>query len=110
MHPEIAAALIVRKVYNELPILNSVTIQSAEKLLHYIEDINLERKGKFVPTISKSLYMLWSVKGWEFHMECVQNGSILFSFCKDGKEAVKGLNTIDDFIKKLEGFLLRSVN
>ena len=107
MHPEIAAAYTVTKIYPELPALNGITMQNAARVLDYIEDLNLERNGKFTPTLTKSLYMQWNVEDWEFHMECVQNGSIYYSFCKPDAEAVTGNNTVDEFITRLQNFLLQ---
>ena len=107
MHPEIEAALTV--VSKKYPAPNAITLQSAEKLLNYIEDINLERTGKFVPTASQSLYMLWSVEDWEFHMECIKNGSILYNFRKGGNEEASGSYPVDKFIAQLERYLLIGV-
>ena len=107
MHPEIEAAVSVTQVFKQLPVLNKVTMQNAEKLLRYIEDLNLERSGKFIPTLGKSLYMQWIVADWEFHLECVQNGRIFYSFCKADAEPVSGNDNVDEFIDRLEGFLLQ---
>jgi hypothetical protein len=107
MHPEIEAALTrARKKY---PAPSLIAMQNAEKLLSYIEDINLERTGKFVPTASQSLYMLWNVEDWEFRMECTKDGSILYNFRKDGKEEARGLYPVDQFIAHLERYLLLGV-
>ncbi len=104
MHPEIEAALT--NVDHEYPTLTDITLTNAEKLLNYIEDINLERPERFVPTPSQSLYILWSVEDWEFHMECIKNGSILYTFRKGGFEEASGNNTVEDFIPQLERYLL----
>jgi hypothetical protein len=107
MHPEIEAALTVAE--HSFPVLSAITLQNAEKLLNYIEDINLERTGKFVPTPSQSLYILWNVEDWEFHIECIKNGSIVYTFCKDGNEEVSGADSLDQFIPQLERYLLKGV-
>ena len=107
MHPEIKAALT--KVDKTHPAPNAIALKSSEKLLHYIEDINLERTGKFEPTPSQSLYILWNVQDWEFHMECIKNGSILYMFCKDGCEKARGSYSVDEFIPQLERYLLMGV-
>ena len=107
MHPEIQAALT--QVSKKYPAPNAITLRSAEKLLNYIEDINLERTGQFVPTASQSLYMLWSVEDWEFHMECIKNGSILFTFRKGGNEEAHGSYPVDKFIAQLEMYLLKGM-
>jgi len=107
MHPEIEAALTVAEYYYTAP--NAIALQNAEKLLNYIEDINLERTGKFVPTQSQGLYMLWSIEDWEFHMECIKNGNILYAFVKNGCKEASGSYPIDEFIPQLERYLLIGV-
>jgi hypothetical protein len=107
MHPEIKAALT--KADKKYPAPGAITLRNAEKLLNYIEDINLERPGKFMPTPSQSLYILWSVEDWEFHMECIKNGSILYMFCKDGCEKARGTYPVDKFIPQLERYLLMGI-
>jgi hypothetical protein len=107
MHPEIKAALSC--TCKKYPAPNTVALQSAEKLLNYIEDINLERSGKFVPTATESLYMLWNVEDWEFHMECAKNGRVIYNFCKSGNERASGSQPVDKFINYLQGYLLMGV-
>ncbi len=107
MHPEIEAALT--NVSKKYPVPNAIALQNAEKLLNYIGDINLERTGQFVPTASQSLYMLWSVDDWEFHMECIKNGSIHYTFRKGGNEEASGSYPVDEFIAHLEKYLLMGV-
>src|SRR5258708_37204074 len=104
MHPEIQAALTGAE-YN-FPAPNAITLQNAEKLLNYIEDINLERTSRCMPTPSQSLYILWSVEDWEFHMECIKNGRVLYTFRKGGREEAKGSYLLDQFIPQLERYLL----
>jgi hypothetical protein len=104
MHPEIEAALTETEYHYPAP--NAITLQNAEKLLNYIEDINLENTSRFLPTPSQSLYILWSVEDWEFHMECVKNGSILYTFRKAGHEEARGAYPLDQFLSQLERYLL----
>ena len=104
MHPEIEEAL--NNAGPEFHIPNAITLKNAEKLLNYIEDINLERTGKFEPTPADSLYMLWNVDDWEFHIECLKNGKILYTFRKGGYEKASGSYPLDKFIPQLERYLL----
>ena len=94
------------KADREYPYPNAVALQSAERLLNYIHDINLEGPGKFVPTPSDSLYLLWNVEKWEFHIECIKNGTILYTFSKGGRKEVSGSYPVDEFIPLLEKYLL----
>ena|ERR1700733_2326636 len=104
LHPEILE--ILNNTDPDLFDLNYNTLKNAEKLLNYIEDINLERTGKFEVTPAESLYLLWSVQDWDFHIECLNNGMILYTFRKYGYGKVFGLNTVDEFIRLLEKYLL----
>ena len=104
MHPELEAAII--KADHKYPALTAITLRNTEKLLNYIDDINLERPEKFVPTKSQSMYILWSVEDWEFHMECIKNGSILYTFRKGGFEEASGSYPVEEFIPQLERYLL----
>jgi hypothetical protein len=106
MHPEIKAALTNSEQY---PAPTDVTLQSAEKLLNYIEDINLERTGKITPTPSQSLFVKWNVEDWEFYMECIKNGRIRYIFRKGGHEEVSGNDPVEKFIPQLERYLLIGV-
>ncbi len=94
------------KANREYPLPNAAAMENAEKLMSYIVDINLERPGKFVPTPSGNLYLLWSVDDWDFHIECVKNGSINYTFSRSGYKEATGLASIDDFIRQLEKYLL----
>jgi hypothetical protein len=105
MHPEIEAA--ITNAEQDYPALNAITLQNAEKLLNYIEDLNLERKGIFMPTPAQSLYILWNVNNWEFHMECVKTGTVIYTFSKGGDEEVSGSKPVDEFITQLERYLLK---
>lgn len=107
MHPQIEAVLT--KVSREYPIPNAVTLRNAERLLNYIDDINVDRPRKFEPTPSQSLYILWNVEDWEFHIECIKNGRVIYFFCKDGYEEASGSDSVDEFIPQLEKYLLKGV-
>ena len=102
MHPDIIAAL--SKINKERP--NPIALQNAEKLLHYMEDINVKRMVKFEPTKTEGLYILWSVANWEFQMECLKNGRIVYKFRKGGHEEAHGSYSVDKFIPQLEKYLL----
>ena len=107
MHPQISSTLNWANPYSPKP--NDIVRDNAEKVLNYIEDINLERSGKFVPTATESLYMLWNVEDWEFHMECAKNGRVIYNFCKSGNERASGSQPVDKFINYLQGYLLMGV-
>jgi hypothetical protein len=107
MHPEIESALV--NASYKYPALSAITLKNAEKLMNYIDDINLERPERFMPTPAQSLYILWSVEDWEFHMECVKNGSILYTFRKGGLEEASGNYSVDEFIPQLERYLLLGI-
>jgi L-rhamnose mutarotase len=104
MHPEIEAA--ITSVEHDYPAINAITLQNAEKLLTYIEDLNLERKGIFLPTPHNSLYILWNVENWEFHMDCMKSGKIFYKFCKNEHEELSGTKPVDEFITQLQNCLL----
>ncbi|ASU35556.1 hypothetical protein [Mucilaginibacter xinganensis] len=107
-HPEIEAILI--GVGADLFKPNSVMLQNAELLLNYIDDINLERPGKFELTAADSLYLLWNAEGLEFHLECLKNGRIFYTFRKGGYGNATGSATIDEFIPMLESYLLIGIS
>ena len=104
MHPHITAVLNKANPYNQKP--NDVAQNNAERLLDYIEDINLEKNIQFKPTMSGSLFIGWKVGDWEYQMECVKNGYIIFTFAKGGYEKVSGCELYDDFIPQFEKYLL----
>jgi hypothetical protein len=104
MHAEIKAVL--NDLNRAYPAPNTVTLQSAEMVLNYIEDINLERTNKFELTPAESLYLLWTVENWEFHIECLSNGCILYTFRKGGYRKCYGSISINEFIPLLENYLL----
>lgn len=104
MHPEIIE--ILNSTDPDVFNLNYIILKNAEILLNYIEDINLERTGKFEVTPADSLYLLWNVEEWDFHIECLKNGRILFTFRKNGYGVIYGSNTLNQFITLLEKYLL----
>ena len=107
MHPEIKAEII--DFEHDYPALSVLTRQNADRVLAYIDDLNLERTGIFMPTPAQSLYIMWSVDNWEFHMECMQSGKILYTFNNAGKEETSGTKPVDEFIGQLESYLLKSI-
>jgi hypothetical protein len=104
MHPQITAALNTANPYNPKP--NDIAQHNAEKVLYYIEDINLERRMRFKPTASGSLFIGWNIGDWEYEMECAKNGYIIYTFTKEGYEKASGCVLYDDFIPQFEKFLL----
>jgi hypothetical protein len=104
MHPQIIAVLSKANPYSPAP--NDVAQDNAEKLLNYIEDINLERDVVFRPTLSGSLSIAWKIGEWEYQMECVKNGYIIYSFTKCEYEKTSGCVLFDDFIPQFEKYLL----
>ncbi len=104
IHPEIIAALTELDQYYSAP--NAITLYNTEKLLNYIEDINLEKPNRFIPTPAQSLYLLRSIDDWELPIECKKNGPILYTFCKSGLEKAWGNYSLNKFIPQLEKYLL----
>jgi len=104
MHPHITAVLNSASPYTPAP--NNIVQGSAEKVLNYIEDINLEKNIRFRPTASGSLFLAWIIGDWEYDMECVKNGYIIYSFTKCGYEKASGCELFDDFIPQFEKYLL----
>jgi hypothetical protein len=105
-HPEIEEILSTAP---EFFIPNAGMLQNAEALLNYIDDINLEGTGKFEPTPAESLYLLWSAEDLEFHLECLSDGRILYTFRKGGYGRANGCLSIDQFIPVLQDYLLMSI-
>ena len=106
MHPEIVAVL------NDLDqecSVTPITLRNAERVLNYIEDIILERTGKFEVTPAESLYLLWNIADWELHIECLKNGRILYTFRKSGYGKACGSLGIGEFIPYLERYLLTGI-
>jgi hypothetical protein len=106
MHPEIVEIL---NMDQEFFTPNAMILQNAERLLNYIDDINLERTGKFEPTPADSLYLLWTANDLEFHLECLNNGMVLYTFRKSGFWKASGCNVINEFVPMLENYLLMSI-
>jgi hypothetical protein len=104
MHPQIAAVMNSAHPYLSQP--NEIARSNAEKVLNYIEDINLEKNIYFRPTLSGSLFFAWSIGDWEYDMECVKNGYIIYSFTKCGYEKASGCARFDEFIPQFEKYLL----
>jgi hypothetical protein len=104
MHPHITAVLNKANPYNPKP--NDVAQSNAERVLNYIEDINLEKNIRFKPTSSGSLFIGWHIGEWEYQMECAKNGYIIYTFTKEGYEKASGCELFDDFIPQFEKYLL----
>ena len=104
MHPQIIAAIKRASPYSPKP--NDIAQHNAEKVLNYIEDINLERNVKFGPTLSAGLFIEWNIGDWEYQMDCVKNGYIIYSFSKGGYQKASGCELFDDFIPQFEKYLL----
>ena len=104
MHSEIE--ILLNDLPAEFGFPDAIVLQNAEKLLDYMEDINLERNEQFVFTPAESLYVSYNVGDWEFHMECIRNGKILYTFRKDQYSIDFGSCHIDRFLPKLEKYLL----
>jgi hypothetical protein len=107
MHTEIETVLNSLSAVDDTP--NAVTLANAERLLNYIEDINLERSSKFELTPANSLYLLWTIDEWEIHIECLHNGRILYTFRNAGYGKASGTASIDVFIPLLEQYLLSGI-
>lgn len=108
MHPGVKTAIAIAA--NQFPELGAVTLENSGKLLEYISDINLAGPDQFMPTASNGLYIHWSVEDWEFHLECVQSGAILYTFRRGELEAESGSYPVDEFISRLEMFLLNGMS
>ena len=104
MHPQITA--VVNNVAPYSPVPNYVAQYNAEKVLTYIDDLNLERDIRFRSTSAGSFFMAWTVGDWEYDMECVKNGYIVYMFTKNGYEKASGCELFDDFIPQFEKYLL----
>jgi hypothetical protein len=104
MHPQITAVL--NRVNPYIPETSDIARDNAEKVLNYIEDINLERNVMFKPTSSGSLAVAWKIGDWEYQMECMKNGYIIYTFTKCEYEKASGCVLFDDFIPQFEKFLL----
>jgi hypothetical protein len=107
MHPEIEAVL--KNAGNEDNALNPIAIANAEKLLNYIEDINLQRKGRFELTPADSLYLLWQIDKMEIHIECLSNGKVSYTFRNKGRSHSSGISSVYEFIYLLERYLLTGI-
>ena len=104
MHPQITAVLNSASPYSPRP--NDVAQNNAERVLNYIDDINMEKDLRFRPTFSGGLFVAWKIGDWEYNMECVKNGYIIYAFTKDGYQQASGCELFDDFIPQFEKYLL----
>jgi len=106
-HPEIEELLNSGSPFYFTP--NAAMLQNAEMLLNYIDDINLERTSTFEFTPAESLYLVWNAEDLEFHLECLNDGRILYTFRKGGYGRANGCLTIDKFLPLLQDYLLMSI-
>lgn len=104
MHPQITDAVSKASLYNLR--LSDVAQKNAEKLLNYIEDINLEKNVRFRPTSSGGLFVSWVIGNWEYQMECAKNGYIIYAFTESDYQKATGCLLFDDFIPQFEKYLL----
>ncbi len=107
MHPEIDE--ILHNLDLEYPVPSPAVLNNAERILNYMDDIYVKRVGKFEHTPAESLYIMWSMEGLEFHIECLKNGLILYTFRKGSLGRLYGSCTIDEFIFLLQSYLLAGI-
>ena len=107
MHPEIEEVLSNFDV--EYPFPSPLVLQNAERILNYMDDIYVERTEKFEYTPAESLYIMWNVEDLEFHIECLKNGHIRYTFRKNGVGKAFGTDTIGNFILRMETYLLSGI-
>ncbi|MBS1526633.1 MAG: hypothetical protein JST19_13335 [Bacteroidetes bacterium] len=104
MHPQIATVVNNAALYDLQP--SAIAQNNAERVLNYIEDINLERNVKFRPTKAGGLFVSWIIGDWQYDMECAKNGYIIYSFTKSDYQKASGCVLFDDFIPQFEKYLL----
>jgi hypothetical protein len=85
---------------------SDIVRNNAEKVLIYIEDINLEHNVRFSHSPYGALSIGWKIGDWEYQMECVKNGYIIYTFTKGEYEKASGCELFDDFIPQFEKYLL----
>jgi hypothetical protein len=107
MHSEIYD--ILNNLDLEYPVPSPLVLKNAERILNYMDDIYVERHGKFEHTPAESLYIMWAVEGLELHIECLKNGLILYTFRKGRLGKLYGSGTIREFMPLLQGYLLAGI-
>jgi hypothetical protein len=107
MHPEIDE--ILNNLDLEYPVPSRAVLNNAERILNYMDDIYVERRGKFEHTPAESLYIMWAVEGLEFHIECLKNGLIQYTFRRGRLGKLYGSGTIQEFMPLLQGYLLAGI-
>lgn len=104
MHPELEDILL--NLDTDVAAPGSVVLKNAEALLNYMDDIYVERTGRFEYTPAESLYIRWNVEGLEFHIECLKNGLVFYTFRQGDTCKAFGRESISDFIPQLQRHLL----
>jgi hypothetical protein len=108
MHPEIDD--ILNNLDLDYPVPSPVVLSNAARILTYMDDIYVERIGKFEHTPADSLYIRWQVEGLEFHIECLKTGLIAYTFRK-GKPGTRfGSATINSFMQLMQYYLLAGIS
>lgn len=107
MHPEIDD--IVNNLDLEYPVPMPVVLKNAERILNYMDDIYVERRGRFEHTPAESLYINWALEGLDLHIECLKNGDIMYTFRKGKTGKQYGTATIGEFMPLLQSYLLAGI-
>jgi hypothetical protein len=108
MHPEIDD--ILHNLDLAYPVPSPEVLNNAARILTYMDDIYVERTGKFEHTPAESLYIRWDVEGVEFHIECLKNGLVLYTFRKGKLGNLFGTIAIDLFMPLMQYYLLAGIN
>ncbi len=110
MHPEIKN--ILNNLDPEYPFPAPAVLRNAERIINYTwMTFILERTGKFEHTPAESpFYISGAWKGLEFpHIECLKNGRILYTFRKGVSGKAFGSVAINQFMLRLENYLLAGI-
>ena len=107
MHPEIDD--ILNNLDLEYAVPAPVVLNNAARILNYMDDIYVERTTRFEHTPAESLYIMWNLEGLEFHIECLKNGAILYTFRKGKLGKMYGTANIDYFLLLIRNYLLAGI-
>jgi hypothetical protein len=107
MHPEIDE--ILNNLDLDYPVPSPLVLKNAERILNYMDDIFIERTEKFEHTPAESLYIMWKVERMEFHIECLKSGLIMYTFRRGRLGKAYGTDTIDQFVPRLQNYLLTGI-